>query len=157
MREDVLARFFNGKATSAELARDLNGSEERVSDIESVVNIEDMQEELVVTREMAVALCDAVLSEELAPSALATIGFALMASEKFMWDGEDVLGDIIADWSCPEVNYTLNVENVRKFRAWLTGREQYPEKPSVTADSMRIISVRRKKTLHRWPTPPSRS
>jgi hypothetical protein len=149
VREEVLARFFKGRATPAELARDLKGSEQRVSDIQSIVEIEDMQEEFVVTRGMAVALCDAVLSEQLEPSALATIGFALMASDKFSWDGEDVLGEIIADWSCPEINFTLNMENVRQFRAWLIEQEPYPVRPSVAAGSPKIISVRRKKNPQR--------
>lgn len=145
VREEVLARFFKGRATPAELARDLKGSEQRVSDIQSIVEIEDMQEEFVVTRGMAVALCDAILGQELEPSTLATIGFALMASDKFSWDGEDVLGEIIADWSCPEINYTLNMENVRQFRAWLMEQEPYPARPSPAAGRPEIISVRRKK------------
>lgn len=144
MREEVLAGFFNGTTTAARLASDLSGSEVRVSDIESFVKIEDMQQEFVVTKEMALALCDAVLREELPPSALATIGFALMASEKFTWDAEAVIGEIIADWSCPEVNYALNVANVRKYREWLTGSEPYPERPSVINGSGRVVSVRRK-------------
>jgi len=47
VREEVLARFFKGRATPAELARDLRGSEQRVSDIQWIVEIEDMQEEFV--------------------------------------------------------------------------------------------------------------
>jgi hypothetical protein len=59
------------------------------------------------------------LDGDLEPGALATIGFVLMASDRFTWDGEQVLGDVIADWSCPETNYPLTLENVRLFRAWL--------------------------------------
>jgi len=147
MREEVLARFFEGKASPAELARDLKGSERRASDVERIVKIEDMQEEFEVTRAMAMALCDAVLSEQLAPNTLATIGFALMASDKFTWDGEDVVGEVIADWACPEINYALTMDNIRKFRTWLTGREPYPEKPGATGDSTNIVSIRRKETL----------
>jgi len=158
VREEVLASFFNGRTTPAELARDLKGSEQQVSDIESIVEIEDMQEEFVVTRDMAVGLCDAVLSEQLEPSALATIGFALIASDRFSWDGEDdILGEIIADWSCPEINFTLNMDNIRQFRAWLMAQEPYPVRPSAAAGSpkdgrdfsARLVCVRRKKNPQR--------
>jgi hypothetical protein len=147
MREEVLAAFFGGTASATELATDLDGAEERVSDVESLVRIKDMREELVVIREMAIRLCDAVLRGELPPSSLATIGFALIASDRFVWDGEDVLADIIADWSCPEVNYALNLENVRRCRAWLTGEEAYPARSNTATMGLQVISIRHKKRL----------
>ena len=104
MREEISARFFEGSVTGAELARDIEGSEKRLSDVASLAKIEDMKRDFTVTKEMAIALCDAVLNGELEPHGLATIGFALMASDRFLWNGEDVLGEIIADWACPEVN-----------------------------------------------------
>lgn len=62
-----------------------------------------------VTRDMVIRLCDSVLNRELEASALATIGFALMASDRFAWNADDILGDVIADWSCPEINCPLTV------------------------------------------------
>lgn len=103
-----------------------------------------MQRDFTVTREMAITLCDAVLNGEVEPSGLATIGFTLMASDKFSWNGEDILGEIIADWSCPEVNYPLTIENVKRFRAWLTGSEAYPAKSAKGEQGSRIVSVRYK-------------
>lgn len=126
MKEAILARFFEGRITAATLAGDLNGSETHVTDTASTVEIEDMPEDFVVSREMALRLCDAVIDGELSPDSLSSVGFALMASDKFVWDGEDVLGDVIADWAAPEINYDLNIENVRKFRSWLQGTEGYP-------------------------------
>ena len=103
MREQILADFFVGRATAAELAADLAGAEERSAERTSIVRIEDMAGELTVTREMLMALCDAVLTKSLEPGVLETVGFALMASDRFTWDGEQTLGDVIADWSCPEL------------------------------------------------------
>jgi len=117
MSEDVLAAFFAGTVSAAQLAADLAGAEERVSNVESLIKTKDMRAELAITPEMAIRLCDAVLGKQLPPSALATIGFALIASDHFVWDGEDVLREIVADWSCPEVNYALNLENVKRCRA----------------------------------------
>lgn len=128
MKELTLARFFQGSATAAELAKDLAGAEKQLPEIETSVEIEDMPGDFHVTREMAIALCDAVLCGTLPPEHLATIAFALMASDRFEWDGDDVHGDVIADWAAPEINYPLNMESVRMFRSWLSGTEVYPDK-----------------------------
>lgn len=85
MTEIILAQFFEGRTTAATLAGDLNGSETRVTDIASTVGIEDMPEDFVVSREMALRLCDPVLGGELSPDSLSNIGFALMASDKFIY------------------------------------------------------------------------
>ena len=107
-----------------------------------------MEKDFVVTADMAVRLCEAVLCGELFPDALHTIGFALMASDRFQWDGDDeVLASVIADWSCPEVNYPLTLENVQRFRAWLMGTDPYPAKPPLTSDGSNLISVTEKKSM----------
>lgn len=147
MREEVLACFFMGTATSSQLANDLNGFEQEISESESVVSIQDMQDEFVVTREMALKVCNAILRDEIEPTKLAAIGFALISSDKFMWNEDDLLGNVISDWSCPEINYPLTLANVQRFRAWLTGAEEYPEKTSRTEYNGRLIYTRRKKTL----------
>ena len=150
MRERVLRDFFEDKATTAELARDVAGSISQKNHKLSVVSVEDMTEEFKVCAAMLVHLCDVVLQGELEPDALHAIGFALMASDTFCWDGDedDVLANVIADWSCPEVNYPLTLENVRRFRAWLTRSEPYPQKPALKKGG-NIISVTEKKPLRR--------
>lgn len=147
MREQILADFFVGTVTAAELAADLAGAEKRIAEHTSLVRIEDMAGEFTVTREMLIALCDAVLTMELETGVLETVGFALMASDRFTWDGEQVLGDVIADWSCPEVNYPLNLESVRLFRAWLTEEKPYPVKPDLPVARAQVVSVRRKERV----------
>ena len=104
-----------------------------------------------MTATMGIKLCDAVLAGELPAEALRTIGFALQASDKFYWDGDEdeVLASVIADWSCPEVNYPLTLENVARFRVWLMRVEPYPEKPQKELKGGRIISVHQKKRV-RW-------
>jgi hypothetical protein len=142
LKEAILAQFFEGAISGAVLANDLAGSEEHASPLQSTVTIEDMQEEFVVSREMAIRLCDAVLNNQLPPDSLATIGFALMASDSFVWDGDDLLGEVISDWSCPEINYDLTLANVERFRRWLLGVEEYPTRPTLPHDSTesRLIS-----------------
>lgn len=148
MRERVLREFFEDKATAAELAQDVVGSIKQTSQRTFLVSIEDMDEEFTVSADMAVRLCDVVLRGELPPDALKAIGFALTASDKFCWnaDDDDVLANVIADWSCPEVNYPLTLQNVEHFRAWLMRTEPYPAKPPLTKRG-NIVSVTEKRPI----------
>ena len=70
MRERVLREFFEDKATAAELAHDVAGSIEQTSQQTTLVTIEDMDVDFMVSADMAVRLCDAVLRGELPPDAL---------------------------------------------------------------------------------------
>jgi hypothetical protein len=151
MREIILRDFFSGHATALALANDVLGSVKQVGPIMSLVEIEDMDEEFGVTRAMLVSLCDAVLSGKFPPQGLSTIGFTLVASDKFVWDAEDVVGDVIHDWSCPEINYPLTLGNVQRFKNWLLQVEPYPAKPALKSASgdERLISRTEKKSLPR--------
>jgi len=150
MRERVLRDFFENKATAAELAQDVAGSISQKTETISAVSIEDMDGEFAVNATMLVRLCDRVLQGDLEPDALHTIGFALMASDAFCWDADedDVLANVIGDWSCPEVNYPLTLENVSHFRAWLMRSEPYPTKPPLKMGGD-IVSVTEKKGFRR--------
>ncbi|HEV1995622.1 MAG TPA: hypothetical protein VGR03_14925 [Candidatus Acidoferrum sp.] len=151
MRETVLRDFLLGRVTATALARDILGSTKRVEPIKFLVEIEDMDEEFWISREMLVSLCEAVLSAELPPQELSTIGFALVASGKFAWDAEDLCGHVIHDWSCPEVNYPLTIENVQRFKNWLLELEPYPAKPQLGPPTKNecLISITEKKSLPR--------
>ncbi|MGE5113965.1 MAG: hypothetical protein ACM3JB_24145 [Acidobacteriaceae bacterium] len=146
MREQKLRDFFEGKASATELARDVEGSTSTTG-MFSKVSIEDMTEAFTVSSGMVVRLCDAVLSGDLPASDLRTIGFALQASDKFEWDGDEdeVLAEVISDWSAPEINYPLTADNVRKFRAWLAREEPYPVRPHLADHRGNVISVTEKK------------
>jgi hypothetical protein len=152
MREKAIRDFFEGKSSPVELQRDIAGSTrstKRSGQKIAIVSIEDMDTDFVVTADMAVRLCDAVLNGELTPKALQTIGFALMASDKFQWnaDEDEVLANTISDWSCPEVNYPLTVENVQRFRASLMRTDTYPAKPPLTSAKGKIVSVTEKNSI----------
>lgn len=147
MREETLRRFFQGLASPSELSADLSGSVKRFNPLVARIETEDMRGEFRVDRSNLVALCDAVLTGTLEPDALNIIGFALQTSYSFIWDGDqdDVLANVIADWSCPEINYPLTVESIARFKAWLLGQEPYPSKPfQPNAGKGKLISVRSK-------------
>jgi hypothetical protein len=151
VREETLKRFFQGEVSASDLAQDVAGSTETMSSIASRISIEDMGSEFSITRPMLVSLTDAVLAGTLPPDALGTIGFALQASDKFVWDGDsdELVANVISDWSCPEINYPLTLENIAKFRAWLTGAEPYPARPrGIASDRGRLISIREKKSTN---------
>src|SRR5207237_10567242 len=98
----------------------------------SRVRIEDMDESFTVTRPMLISLCDAVVAGSLPPQELRTIGSALESSDKFEWDGDadELVADVIADWSCPEIKHPLTGDTVAGFRASLTRTETYPTQPT---------------------------
>ena len=151
MREVILRDFFLGRTTPETLAKDVLGSVKRIAPIKFSVEIEDMDEEFSVTREMLVSLCDAVLSGQFPAHELSTIGFALEASDRFTWDGEDLTGRVIDDWACPEINYALTLESVQMFRNWLLGLQPYPPEPQPIPPSKgeHLIVVREKSYLPR--------
>jgi hypothetical protein len=153
MREEVLKRFFLGQIDGAELARDIRGSQKRLGPRHSVIHIDDMKEQLTVTRQMLIKLCDAVISGGLYPDALAIIGFALQASDHFEWDRDkdELIADVIADWSSPEINYPLTIENIHRFRKWLDGSEQYPRGPDAPPkEATEIVSIIEKRKTKRF-------
>jgi hypothetical protein len=149
MRETVLRDFFLGRVTPFALARDVLGSKKKVGAISYVVEVEGMEGEFSITREMLVSLWDTVLSGQLPPEELAAIGFALVASNSFMWDTEDVVHDVIHDWSSPEVFYPLTIDNVQRFKNWLLGLEPHPaeREPTPHPQGERLIAITEKKSL----------
>ncbi len=145
MQEEVLKQFFEGKVSAEELAADVAGSTKSVGGVVSYQKVEEMESEFGVNRGMLIKLCDAVLEGRLAPELLHEIGFALNASDRFVWDADedDLQSDLISDWSCPEISYPLTIENIRRCRAWLTNEEPYPvKKVSLGKGLDRVLSVR---------------
>ena len=129
MREIVLQRFFQGNASDHELAADVAGSlERRGNDVR--VHIERMAAKFHVEASHLIRVCDAVLAETLDPKDLVAIGFALQASDAFVWDGStedgERVGETTSDWSAPEINFPLTIENVHGWKSYLTngGRER---------------------------------
>jgi len=120
MREEQLRQYFLGKVSANELAEDVYGSVVQVDDVISTVQITDMRDSFLLIRPHIVRLCDDFLNRALSPEALNTVAFALMASDTFEWD-DDVISEVLSDWSAPEINYELNGETISMHRQWLLG------------------------------------
>jgi hypothetical protein len=119
MREEELRRYFLGEGSVGELAQDLRGSVTS-TDLCSTIRIADMQGSHGLIRHHVLMLCDAFLERALTPEDISTIAFALLASDHFEWD-DDVISEVLSDWSAPEINFELNDETIKMHRGWLLG------------------------------------
>src|SRR5947208_1575006 len=116
MREAMLRDFFVGTVDTGTLRRDLEGTVTRTSHDVFTHNVVSMDGDFTISRAHLIALCDAVLVGELPPQDLSVIGFALEASDHFQWDFDspegELIGETLADWSSPEINYPLTLGSV---------------------------------------------
>jgi len=135
MHESILRDFFLGKADAKVLAKDIEGSRVITSSpgvlpVTSRNHIVDMDPDFEVSRAHLIAVCDAFLTGSLTAADVEFIGYALASSSKFTWDGDqdDTLASIINDWAAPEINYSLNAENIQRCRRWLQGTENHPDR-----------------------------
>ena len=130
MHESVLRDFLIGSQPASALKKDLAGVVVQTSSDVFTQYVTPMKEELVVSREHVLRLCDAVLEGSLAPEDLEPIAFCLIASEQFQFeesmpDNERVL-DTLHDWDSPEINYVLTHATVEKFKKrLLTGENTF--------------------------------
>jgi hypothetical protein len=148
MREEVLKQYFLHGKTIRELADDLRGSVSRLDAIASSVKIMDMQDSFLVESRHALMLCDEFLSNNLGPEEIETIAFALIASDRFEWKDE-ILSEVIHDWSAPEINFPLNHATIQMHRDWLTGASVPAPRPSLSSygKTRRVISRREKVSI----------
>jgi hypothetical protein len=129
MREEILKQFFTGEVGPKVLAKDLVDSMITKGDV-TKHPIEDMRESFQLGPEHLIRLCDAVLNGEIKPQYLQSIGFCIVASDKFEYDTDtaegNLVGETLLDWSAPIINYPLTKTNVEKFRQRLvTGEDPF--------------------------------
>ena len=139
MKEATVRDFFSGTVPPAQLAAEARDAVEPLGGTARRIHIEDLPagEEVTISREMLVQLCDAVLAGAISAAALETIAFLIVASDHFRWEDDDgVVGRVLLDWASPEINWELTPANLRMFREWLTGEERPPSEPDVTPDTL---------------------
>lgn len=128
MNESTIAAFLAGDIDADRLASEVRNSEREVDPITTAVTVSEMGSEFAITRAMALRLCDAVSNGQLQGEVIRTVAFLIISSDHLTWGDDELLGEIIWDWSCPEVNYPLTPENMALCRKWLEGTESYPSK-----------------------------
>jgi hypothetical protein len=110
--ENTIAAFLAGHLAADKLRAELQTAETRVDSIMTEVSVLGMDSEFLVTRDMALRVCDSALAGELPAEGLRLLAFIIITSERFTWGNDELLAEILHDWSCPEVNYALTPENL---------------------------------------------
>ncbi|MDE3202500.1 MAG: hypothetical protein KGN79_16440 [Acidobacteriota bacterium] len=144
MRETTIRDFLNGEISASRLQKEADSALIRVNEIESNIAITPMTSDFDLTRNHIQKLCNTFLDGELTAEAITTIAFSLIATDHFCWE-DDVMSEVIFDWSCPEVNYPINAENIRMNLRWLAGIEPLPIRPPIdrNAKKGKVVSIRR--------------
>jgi hypothetical protein len=132
MNESTVAAFLTGDIDAERLASEVRHSERNVDPITTTVTVSEMEGEFAITRAMGLQLCEAVSNGELQGEVIRTVAFLIISSDHLTWGDDELLGEIIWDWSCPEVNYPLTPENMARCRKWLEGTERYPSRAAST-------------------------
>lgn len=141
--EEAVAACLSGELAPELLNRQAEGAVERLDGVRVNIHVREMRRDFVITRDMLIRLCDAARERQLSPVSLRAVAFAILASDHFEWHDE-LVAEVLHDWSSPEVNYSLDPDNLERFRAWLTRDEPYPEKPDFSigaGDASKVISV----------------
>ena len=145
MKEDTIRSFVSGEISADQLSEDVARSVNQFDAVSCNVTIEDMQQGFCLTRAHVLSLCDAGIAGELNQEVLSTIAFALLASDRFEWEDE-VISEILYDWSAPEINLPLGPDTLKMHRNWLLGLEEPAPKPALdlTKRRGRLVLLRQK-------------
>ena len=136
MHESTIAAVLSGDRLAAELNTEALDSIEQIDSVRDRIRVAPLGRDFAVTSDMIVRMCDAALGGHLEPVALRAVAFAIVTSDAFIWS-DDIVGEILHDWSAPEVNLELTPENIKRFRRWAIGSEPYPVRPSTVDTGVR--------------------
>lgn len=122
MRAAVLRDYLRGTASVAALAQEADIAIERSGDHQTH-RFTDLDAPFAIETQHLVRLCDAVIAGDLPPQALEAVGYALVESNQFQWDGTSEAGAMITltatQWAAPETSYPLTTATVAKYRQQL--------------------------------------
>ena len=123
MRETELQAFFAGTLDAEALAHAFEGFLVTEGPSQTGRPVCDLPTESPVRLADLVMICDAVLNGRMPPTLLGSIGFFLIACDNFVWNPDTAEGsrisDTVFDWSAPEINYPLTIDNVRRCKEGL--------------------------------------
>jgi hypothetical protein len=124
MTEQKLKEYFESKLTADQLTLDLEDSQQKLGCDSTAVYIGNLNEgEFEIKTDHLIKLLDDAIANKLQPIDLNTIGFALMTSEYFDWDGASETGEristVIFELDNPEIGYDLTIKNLQLWKAYL--------------------------------------
>lgn len=128
IQEKNIRSFFEGRIGIDILIAELDSAVHRTEGGSSYY-VEDEDIEFEIEAKHLIKLCNSVLSGELASKYLKDFAFLLIASDTLSWDSGSENGgrvaEVLEQWSSPETNYSLNIENIKKWKQYLiTGHEE---------------------------------
>lgn len=146
IQENTIRRFFSGEVPPEALAIETNFAVAKIGEFYSEVMIEDMDVDFKVSRIHLLMLCDAGISRRLSAKALSAVAFTVLASDRFHLDADDeVVVEVLYDWSAPETNYPIDANTLEMNRRWLSGETMPPSRRSAALGRKgHLISSRRK-------------
>ncbi|MFN0049073.1 MAG: hypothetical protein ACKVOU_08135 [Cytophagales bacterium] len=124
MREKKLKEYLEDKLSADQLSLDLKDSQKRTGYDVTTVYIDSLKDgEFEIKKEHLIKLCDDTISNNLSPTDLNTIGFALMTSDHFYWDSDspdgEIVGNVILEFDNPEIGYDITIKNVLLWKDYL--------------------------------------
>ncbi|WP_109484688.1 hypothetical protein [Occallatibacter savannae] len=147
MREEDLKRFFLGELDAERLAAEAACSISRIDEIETSIAIEDMDRDFTVTRDHMRQLLTAALAGKLNEAELNAIAFTLIASDRFEFNEDEVVIEVLHDWSAPEINYPINNVTLEMHRSWLDGINALPARQPLSKSKGIVVSRRWKRSI----------
>lgn len=124
MTEQKLKEYFESNLTADQLALDLKYSQQKTGYDTTTIYIDNIKEgEFEISIEHIIKLLDDTISNKLRPIDLNTIGFALMTSDYFIWNGESETGErisnVIFEIDNPEIGFDLTIKNIQLWKEYL--------------------------------------
>lgn len=125
MKETILKEYFEETICAEVLNQDVDGSQVKTGLDTSRLDVEMIEDnkEFEITTKHLLQLAEDTMSNKIATQNLATIAFALEASDFFNWDNDTDDGKKVArvlfEWDNEEINYPINIQNLKLWDKFL--------------------------------------
>ncbi len=106
-----------------------------------------MDRDFTVTRDHMRQLLTAALAGKLNEAELNAIAFTLIASDRFEFNEDEVVIEVLHDWSAPEINYPINNVTLEMHRSWLDGINALPARQPLSKSKGIVVSRRWKRSI----------
>jgi hypothetical protein len=130
MEERIIRDYLKNEATALDLRIALRGMVIYSVGQSRNEAIKPLAEDYSITKQHLLQLCQDTISRKLNAQDLKDLSFILISSDRFAWDTDtpegEFIGNVLWDWSCPEVNHSLTEENLSKYASWIeTGKSPF--------------------------------
>ena len=152
MNESCIRDFLEGRLSASELNRIVRQACEVVAPAHERFAVTDLDTDYTFTRVHALRLVAAAIEGALTPEVLSHVAFLLIASDRISFaSDDDLLLEVIHDWSAPEINHVLTPETLTWFQRVLREGVPYPARSAPSPESSPTLPIR---AVERHPGPP---